>query len=125
MKSLSLKQLLLVDAIGAMVTASLLGQIVARFEDFFGMPSKVSYILAMVAALFAIYSFIGHFLWKGNLKTYLTIIMIANLGYCLATSSLIFTYWHNLSVFGIVYFIGEIFIILALVRTEFFAIRGA
>jgi hypothetical protein len=39
----------LVDAIGALLTAFFLFSILAQFESFFGMPSKILYLLSGIA----------------------------------------------------------------------------
>jgi hypothetical protein len=47
----------LIDGFGAVLTAFLSGVVLVRFEEFFGMPSNIMSILAIIACAFAAYSF--------------------------------------------------------------------
>ncbi len=109
----------LVDGIGAVLSAFLLGVILTTFEDFFGMPARVLYILAGIAAGFALYSLTYYFLnikkWHAALRR----IAIANLLYCLLTLALVIIHFQELTIWGIMYFILEILVIVILVYIEF------
>ena len=50
-------KLFLVDGLGAMYSAAMLGLVLARFEKIFGMPKSTLYPLAFLALLFSVYSF--------------------------------------------------------------------
>lgn len=52
----TINKLFLIDGIGALITALLLSQVLARYESVFGMPASLLYVLAGVAACFAVYS---------------------------------------------------------------------
>jgi hypothetical protein len=116
--SISVKKLLLVDGIGAILTCLLLSQLLARMEPLFGMPPDVLYILAGIAGIFAIYSLGGWLFLKNNGRTYLRIIAIANSLYCLTTLILVIYFFPVLTWLGIAYFLGEIALVLFLVRWE-------
>lgn len=116
---LSQKNLFLVDGIGAVVTALLLSQLLARFESVFGMPKSYLYPLAGTAACFAIYSLSCYFFLKKNRHLYLRGIAFANSLYCLVTLFLIFYLFHALTWLGMVYFSGEITIVMGLASIEF------
>ena len=111
------KLLFLVDALGALLTAFLLGVILAQFESLFGMPQKPLYLLALAACLFAIFSSYCHF-FVHKFKPYLAIIITANLTYCGATLFLMIYYFRELTILGMSYFLIEILIIILLVTTE-------
>lgn len=115
----------LIDGLGAMVTAILLSQVLARFETVFGMPRDILWILAGAAICFAVYSISCHLFLKENEKPYLRGIAIANLLYCLTTLVLVIYLRESLTYLGIAYFIGEMIIILILVRWEFSVIEAA
>ncbi|KAA3633635.1 MAG: hypothetical protein DWQ02_12830 [Bacteroidetes bacterium] len=108
-----------IDGLGAILSAFLLGVILTTFEDFFGMPARVLYILAGIAAGFALYSLTYYFLnikkWHAALRR----IAIANLLYCLLTLTLVIIHFQELTVWGILYFALEILVIITLVYIEF------
>lgn len=108
------KQLFLIDALGAVLTASLLSGVLANFERTFGMPQKVLYGLSLIAVFFAIYSFSCYFRDLKNWQPYLKAIAIANLSYCCLTAGLMVYFYQKLTLLGVLYFIGEIIIIVCL-----------
>lgn len=117
--NLDLKKLFLIDGLGALVTALLLSQVLARFESVFGMPREILWVLAGIAGCFAVYSFLCHLFIEENGQPYLKGIAVANTVYCITTLGLVIYLNESLTYLGIAYFIGEIFIILILVRLEF------
>ncbi len=116
--SLNSKNLFLIDGLGALLTAFLVGIVLRMFEDAFGMPSKFLTILSILACAFALYSMSCYFFVGKNWRTYLKIIAVANLMYCLLTAVLVMLLYQQITILGIIYFIGEILIILGLVYVE-------
>lgn len=114
----SAKNIFLVDAVGALITALLLSQVLLRFESFFGMPGTTLWVLAALAFAFSLYSFACHLWAKAYFPVLLRIIMTANVLYCVLTSAFLFIYFQRLTGFGFAYFIGEIGIVLSLVYQE-------
>jgi hypothetical protein len=112
------KTLFLVDGLGALISTFLLGMIVARFESIFGMPSHVSWLLALVAGVYAVYSFGSYFFINQNWSRHLKIIAFANLLYCTLTTGLVLYFYHSLTSVGVVYFLLEILIIATLAAFE-------
>ena len=123
MKKLTAKQLLFVDGIGAAITAIMLSQVLARFQPLFGMPLQSLHLLAIIAIVFALYSFSSHFLLRGNWNFFLKMIALANGTYCLLTLGLMVYYSDLITWLGLTYFLGEIIIVMALVRIEWKASR--
>lgn len=119
LKNITYRKLFLIDAIGAVVTAISLSQVLARFESVFGMPEHILYILASIAGCFAVYSFCCHLWIRRNWTPFLIGIAVANTIYCLTTLVLVFYFKDSLTWLGIAYFIGEIMVVMALVRFEF------
>lgn len=111
------RMMLLIDAIGAFFTAFMLGIVLTNYTDVFGMPKNVLQPLAIAALCFALYSFIGY-LFTNTYKPYIRVIAFANLCYCLASTIITVKYYQSLSISGIMYFIGEIAIILSMVYIE-------
>lgn len=116
--TLSLRQLLLIDGMGAVLSAGLLAGLVAQHPDWFGMPPVVVYVMAGVAAVFAGYSW--YTLLKVHPKSphHVGIIAIANAVYAWATLSLLVLYRQELELLGWAYFLGEVGVLLLLIRME-------
>ncbi|MFY7912315.1 MAG: hypothetical protein ACOVO2_22300, partial [Emticicia sp.] len=99
-------------------TAFLVGIVLRMFEDAFGMPQKHLCVLSILACIFAVYSMNCYFFVGKNWRTYLKIIAVANLMYCFLTAVLVMLLYQQITILGIIYFIGEILIILGLVYVE-------
>lgn len=118
MKKISSRKLLLIDGIGALVSALFLGVVLVILQPHIGMPVETLHLLAILAVIFAIYSFGSYFLLKGKWSYYLKIIALVNLSYCLLTLGLVIKHFQVLTALGLAYFGIEILIILILVRLE-------
>lgn len=116
--ALNPRKLFLVDSAGALLTAFLTGVILVMFRDFFGMPKWVLIILSLTALLFAVYSLSCYFFSGRHWRICLQIIAIANLLYCCATAGLVIFFYSSLSIFGVLYFVGEILLIGIIVSIE-------
>lgn len=114
----STKNWLLLDGLGAIITA-IMCQVVARLESFFGMPKEIMLVLSGVAICFAAFSFFSYLFVKNDFKRCLSIILTANITYCLATFILAVIHIEKLTGFGIAYFAGEIIIVAILVYGEY------
>jgi hypothetical protein len=108
------KKLFLTDSLGALITASLLTGLLANFNLYFGMPQNVLYVLASVACGFAVYSALCYFFVTTNWKPYLRFIGISNLLYCCATIALVVYFYQDLTALGVIYFAGEVGIVVTL-----------
>lgn len=118
MKKLNARKLLLIDGIGALVSALFLGVVLVVLQPHIGMPVETLHLLAILAVIFAIYSFGSYFLLKEKWSYYLQIIALVNLSYCLLTLGLVIKYFEKLTLLGLAYFGIEILIIFILVRLE-------
>lgn len=117
---LSPKKIFLIDAIGALLSSSIIIFSLFCFKNFFKMPSKILTLLAIIPLFFAAYSFIC-FIKIDEIKKVrnkLIIIAFANLCYCLLTLILCFYYFLELSYLELSYFLIEIIIIVTLVFVE-------
>ena len=83
------------------------------------MPARVLYVLGAVAAVFAIYSFSCYCLLRYRCRPFLTAIIIANLLYAVLSLGLVIYYFPQLTIWGLLYFAGEIIVILLLVSIEY------
>lgn len=112
------KTIFLIDGMGALVSAVLLGLVLTRLEMFFGLPKNVLYVLAGIALLLAVYSLSNAFMQLANPSKRLKLIAVANLLYCLLTIVLLLVFYPKLTMFDVLYFIGELLIILSLAFIE-------
>lgn len=115
---INIKKLLLVDSLGALLSAFMLGIILAHFHDLFGMPPKVLYPLSFIAILFALHSFYCYFRAAKTWKISLKIIALANLMYGCITAVLVIYLYQQLTALGIAYFGTELLIIIGLAIVE-------
>jgi Zn-dependent membrane protease YugP len=113
------KRLFLLDAAGAVVTATLLSQLLARYEEVFGMPRATLFTLAAIASGFAVYSTLCYALTSTRWKPWLRGIAAANASYCLLTLGLLAYLHASLTWLGFAYFAGEILIVGTLAWWEF------
>jgi hypothetical protein len=111
--------LFLTDSIGAFTTSFLLFVVVRNLDTYFSMPDEIVVGLSAGAALLFVYSGTCFFFLKKNWTNYIRIIMIANLLYCILTGSLLFLWFYDLTTFDLMYFIGEINIIVFIVFIEY------
>jgi hypothetical protein len=112
------KLIFLIDGFGAILSMFLLGFVLIKLERVIGMPAQTLYILAGIAGIFSIYSFVCAFRITKNWRTLLKIIAFGNLSYCLLTFSLLFYHQSQLTIFGIFYFLLEILVIVGLALFE-------
>ncbi|MDP3275724.1 MAG: hypothetical protein Q8Q09_11050 [Deltaproteobacteria bacterium] len=113
---LTVERLFLLDGLGAVVTAVLLGTLLTTFEPWFGMPKHILLPLSVVAACFAVYSLTCRVRAAG--APWLLGIAAANALYCVCTLSLVFWLRSSLTWLGVAYFVGEIAVISTLVIVE-------
>jgi hypothetical protein len=107
------RKIFLVDAIGGLVSAvSLL--VPYLFEDFFGMPQSAVIVFISIAVAYSIYSTTVYLTNTPNWKFYLAIIALLNIGYCMFTVYHLFKNLDTITIYGYVYFITEVLIILTL-----------
>ncbi len=118
-ENLSIRKIFLIDSIGALLSAILLGLVLVHYHSLIGMPAHVLRVLAGVALLFMIYSFSCYYVNPVNAKARLRTIAIANLRYCVTTLILMGVYFDELTLLGLTYFMLEILVITFLARFEF------
>lgn len=108
------KKLFLIDSLGATLTALLLGVLLPNVREYIGMPSKVLYVLAAQAFLYAVYSMLMYLSSIKKWQPYMKGIAIANAFYCVITISLMSYFHPQLTALGIAYFLVEVIIIMSL-----------
>lgn len=113
------RQLFFIDSMGAMLTALMLGLVLPKLDAFFFMPEKILGILAGIALGFALYSMCCHLFLKKSPRPFLLAILLANAAYCVLSFILLLNHYGELSTWDLLYFAGEILIVLVLVGLEF------
>ncbi len=112
------RKLFLVDSLGALLTAFLLGIVLTRFTEEMGIPEKMLYPLCIIALVYVVYSMVCFFLIGKNWRPFLQVIAIANIFYCLLTMGCVFFFFETITIWGWVYFGGEFMVIGSLVYVE-------
>lgn len=106
-------KIFLLDASGAFVSIILLFFLYI-FEEHFGMPKKSLFIFIGIASAFFIYSSIIHIVKPLRWSVYLKIIATLNIFYCAFTIYHVFLHFENLTLYGKLYFAGEVLVIILL-----------
>lgn len=112
------RSLFLIDGVGALISAFLLGVVLVRFESVFGMPVQALYILAAFPVGFALYDAICYWGVKRNLSLFLKGIALINIGYCGLSVAFLSQHHESLTVLGWLYFVGELLIVIFLSGVE-------
>ena len=116
---LNSKALFLIDGLGALLSAFLLGVVLVKLENIFGIPTKVLYILASLPCVFALYDLYAYLIVKKNQKYFLITIAVMNLSYCFISIGLAYQHYQQITVFGWIYILLEIIILIVLIIIEF------
>ncbi|MRI00457.1 hypothetical protein GH721_07900 [Kriegella sp. EG-1] len=117
------KQLFLIDATGAVISAFFLGVVLVQLNNYVGLSRNTLYILAVIPCFFAVYSFSSYFFIKRNFRPFLGVIAIANLLYCCLTLILLFVHFEDLTVLGVSYFLIELIVVIIISIIELKASR--
>jgi hypothetical protein len=112
------KSIFLIDGIGAFLTAIFLSAVLVTFQDHFGMPADVLYVLSTVAAFYGICSISFYLVQPRDAKALLKLIAVANFLYCVATIGVIGYFYTHLTTLAFIYFSIEITIIFFLAMVE-------
>ncbi len=110
---MSPRLLLLIDGLGALLTATLL----MTLPDL-GIPTATLRFLALAATVMSAYSLTCCLTWRTG-PPYLRAIATANTAYCLTTLSLLVWHRATLTWLGLVYFLLEFLIVSQMVRLEY------
>jgi hypothetical protein len=119
------RRLFLVDGVGALVTALLVGAVLPTLREHIGMPGPVLRVLALIASVFAAYSLTCAARPPRRWPIYLRSIALANATYCLVTAALLIRFAALLQVLDFLYFVGEIVVLSTLVALELRVARAA
>lgn len=112
------KNIFLIDGLGGIVSALLLGIVLPLLTDFIAMPKQTLIILAAIALLYAAYSLSCHFISPTNKAFFLKIIIAANLIYSCMTIGYLYIHSSSLNIWDFLYFSLEVIVILVIVNLE-------
>lgn len=112
------KRLFLIDGIGAVVSAFLLGVVLVKFENVFGIPTSTLYLLAIFPVFFTMFDFYSYRKENDKLNKLLKSIAIMNLCYCLLSIGFAFFHYKTITSLGWAYVIIEVIIITVLAIIE-------
>jgi hypothetical protein len=108
--------LFLIDGLGAALTTLCL--FLGHQYGYFGMPAYILKYLLLIGLFYCAYSMSCYFWLKNHWTLFLRIISVANFLYCILTMSLMYSFYEDLTPMGLIYFLGEILLILFLVGVE-------
>ena len=111
------KRLFLIDGIGALLSAFLLGIVLVALEPFVGIPKSTLYILAVFPIGFALVDAFG-FWFTSQVALVLKVIATLNLLYIALSLALASYHLETITLWGWIYITGELAIVLALAITE-------
>ena len=115
---MTVKQIFLIDALGAAVSVILMVYILPALQHWHGMPMDVLFACGVWATVSLVYSASCFAFADLNQQKWLQGILWSNTAYCGLILFLISRHFHTLTPLGIAYFLTEIFVILGLVLWE-------
>jgi uncharacterized oligopeptide transporter (OPT) family protein len=113
------KKLFVIDGIGALVSAVMLGIVLVQLEQVFGIPAAALYILAAIPCLFALYDWYCFRSAQINLNKNLLIIAGLNVGYCILSIAITYLHKDSVTTLGWTYIFLEILIVLFIAGQEY------
>ena len=108
------KKLFIVDGIGALLTTFLLSVILTKFESFFGIPSSTLYLMAVFPVVYFIFDLYAYNASSEYTGRNLKMIAIMNLLYCCISFGFCIYHMQEVTIWGWLYVLGEIAIIIFL-----------
>jgi predicted membrane-bound spermidine synthase len=112
------RKLLLLDALGALLSAALLYCLLMPHADWIGLPDTHIKALAIGAIFLASYDLLASFFFTSERKWTISVIALLNVSYCIITSGILIANYASITLLGWIYFIGEMAIVAVLVYLE-------
>ncbi|EDP98185.1 hypothetical protein U8527_19460 [Kordia algicida OT-1] len=113
------KKLFLIDGLGALLSAFLVGFVLVQFKDYFGMPANTLYLLAAFPIVFVFFDMYCYLKKHKKTGIFLKMIALLNLQYCMVSMGFAFYHKDTLTTLGWTYIFVEILILLLLSAFEF------
>ena len=114
----------MIDGFGAIISAVMLGIVLVKFEEYFGIPKSTLYFLASLSCFFAIYDFYSYLKIENKLAIFLKRIAIVNIIYCFLSIGVAFYHHERITYLGWSYVVLEIIIVLTIALIELKAVNN-
>lgn len=112
------KKMFMIDGMGALISAFLLGVVLPSFQQMLGIPLSAIYFLAVFPYIFLVYDFMVYQYIEYNQGYFLKGIAWANMAYCLISAGTLYFHFDKLTLLSGIYFVGEIAIVATLAVLE-------
>ncbi len=116
--SLTPRILFLIDGLGAIISALILGVILVRYNELIGMPVNSLYFLALLPLVFIFYDVYCYLTIKNRLLSKVKGIVTLNSLYCIISIIEIYINWKSLTSLGLTYFVLELIVLILIIRFE-------
>ncbi len=111
------QKLFLLDGLGALFSAVMLGIVFVELEMYIGIPKATCHLLAFIPCLFVVYDFFCYHFVR-SIGPFLQIIGIMNIAYVLLSVSLAMLHIESITFMGFGYLFLEIVMVLFLTVVE-------
>ena len=112
------KRLFILDGLGALFSAFLIGVVLVKYEAIFGIPKEVLYLLATIPVGFALFDLSSYLIKSIHISLHLRIIASLNIAYCFLSLLKAFHHQNTITIFGWFYLLSEIAIVVFLAIME-------
>lgn len=109
----------LVDGLGALVSAFLLVVVSLKFENHFGIPVQMLYILAFLPCVLVLFDLYCFTRIKKDKITFLKILSFINISYCFTALGLAGFYYKKITYLGWTYIFLEMVIVISIASLEY------
>lgn len=110
--------MLLVDGMGAMISAVSLGVVLPLVQNSVGVPTDILLFLSVLAVILACCSSLAYLFAGKWWNQALRMVACANLCYCFLTAGLLWFYSDEVKILGLIYFGCELFLVVGLAVWE-------
>ena len=112
------KNIFIIDAVGALLSALLLGLVLPALNSWVGMPLPTLYFLAGLPIFFGLYDVACVYFVHHQQAIWIRIILFLNSAYCVLTLGLMYIHYEQLHVLGLVYFIIEQIVLIVMIKIQ-------
>lgn len=121
---LAARNVFLIDGIGAILTSIFMFLLLAPYHEYLGLPKHHLLTFGKIAVVLGFYSFSIYLSFKRPGPLFFYLISFFNLGYVLYTSTILIHQMQFITIWGWLYFIGEIAILFSLIVVEWKTARN-
>ena len=118
MKLPSARNLFIVDGLGAAVSVFMLGWVLVKYQEYFGIHEQILYVLAAIPIFFGVFDLYSYFGEDISIGHNLRAIGRFNVSYCILSGALEVLHFNSITTLGWLYIGIEIAIVLSLARLQ-------